>query len=211
MANTDLIVRVNAFAVTTQQDYDNAAELCKDVKVAIKKFEDEWEPLKNNAYASWKALCTKETEALKPYRDAETAIKSRMIDFQRKRMEEERIQREEQERFKREESERLLKLATEAAQEGKDEHADYLVEMAEQTQHMVIEQPKAVKTAGTSVKMPWKARVINDSLVPVTFAGTMLRPVDTSTLDKLAKASKGSMTIPGVEFYEDINIAVSRG
>jgi hypothetical protein len=83
--------------------------------------------------------------------------------------------------------------------------------MADITQHMVIEQPKAVKTAGTAVKTTWKARVVNDSLVPISIMGTMLRPVDTSTLDKLAKASKGSMAIPGVEFYEDINLAISRG
>lgn len=211
MESTDLIVQVKNYIVESQQDYDNAAELCKEVKAAIKKFEDEWKPLKDNAYASWKALCAKETEALKPYKEAETAIKARMTDFQRKKIEEERLQREEQERWKREEAERLLKLAAEADQAGKTENADYLMEMAEQTQHMVIEQPKAVKTAGTAVKTTWKARVVNDSLVPVTFAGTMLRPVDTSTLDKLAKASKGSMTIPGVEFVEEIQISVSRG
>ena len=76
---------------------------------------------------------------------------------------------------------------------------------------MVIEQPKAVKTAGTALKTTWKARITNDALVPVTFAGTMLRPVDVGTLDKLAKASRGAMTIPGVEFYEDISLAISRG
>ena len=211
MDSTELVVQVKNYMVESQQDYDNAAELCKEVKSAIKRFEDEWKPLKDNAYASWKALCAKETEALKPYKEAETAIKARMTDFQRKRMEEERIQREEQERWKREEAERLLKLAAEADQAGKTENADYLVAMAEQTQHMVIEQPKAVKTAGTAVKTTWKARVVNDSLVPISIMGTMLRPVDTSTLDKLAKASKGSMAIPGVEFYEDINLAISRG
>jgi hypothetical protein len=211
MANTDLIVQVNTFTVTTQQEYDNAAELCKEVKARIKAFEDKWKPLKDKAYASWKSLCAEETEALKPYKEAETAIKARMTDFQRKRIEEERLQREEQERWKREEAERLLKLAAEADQAGRAENADYLMEMAEQTQHMVIEQPKAVKTAGTAAKTTWKARIVNDSLVPITFAGTMLRPVDTSTLDKLAKASKGTMAIPGVEFYEDISVAISRG
>jgi hypothetical protein len=134
-----------------------------------------------------------------------------MTEFQRQKLEEERLQREEQERWKREEAERLLKAAAEAEENGQVEHAEYLIEMAEQTQHAVFKEPKQHKTVGTARKIVWKARVVNESLVPVEFAGAILRPVDTVMLDKLAKASKGSMKIPGVEFYEDIQIAVSRG
>jgi hypothetical protein len=209
--NMALIQQANTFIVKNQQDYDNAAEVCKDIKNRIKTIEEYWKTLKDQAYKAWKDVCEKEKELLKPYQAAETAIKDKMVTFQRQKMEEERLLREEQERWKKEEADRLLAAAAEAEKEGKTEHSDYLVEVAEQTQNMTFQAPKVVKTVGTARKVIWKARVINPSLVPVEFAGALLRPIDTGTLDKLAKASKGSMKIPGVEFYEDIQIAVSRG
>lgn len=198
-------------SVATQQDYDNAAELCKDIKSRIKQIEDYWKPLKEKAYGAWKDICSKEKQLLSPFTKAESDIKAKMTTFQRQKLEEERLLREEQERWKREEAERLLQEATKAEQAGNDEHAEYLVEVAEQTQNMQFKQPKQVKTAGTAVKTTWKARVINEKLVPVEIMGAMIRPIDTKVLDKLAKASKGNMQIPGVEFYEDIQVAVSRG
>jgi hypothetical protein len=123
-------------------------------------------------------------------------------------MEEERLLREEQERWKKEKTERLLQRAAEVETEGKQEQAEYLVEEAERVQFAQFEQPKQIKTAGTSAIRIWKARVLNDGIVPIEIAGTMLRPVDTATLDKLAKATKGAMKIPGVEFYEDIQMRI---
>lgn len=197
--------------INTQQDYDNAAEMCKDIKARIKQVQEYWKPLKEQAAKQHRDICAKEKQLLQPFTSAEADIKRKMTEYQRQKMEEERLLREEQERWKKEETERLLKAAAEAEQEGKTEHSDYLVEMAEQTQNMQFEQPKQVKTSGTAVKKVWKARVVNEKLVPVEIMGTVIRPVDLSALDKLAKFSKGNMSVPGVEFYEDVQIAVSRG
>lgn len=65
--------------------------------------------------------------------------------------------------------------------------------------------------SGSAVKTTWKARIINEKIVPVEMNGMVIRPVDTALLDKLAKGSKGMMKIAGVEFYEDMSISVSRG
>jgi hypothetical protein len=203
--------QAEGFTIKTQQDYDNAAELCKDIKAAISAFEKEWAPLKSKAYEAWKGLCAKENEMLGKYRKAESDLKKEMTAFQRQKLEEERLLREEQERWKKEQAEKLLQDAAKAEEEGKMEHSDYLFEMAEQTQRMQFEQPKPVKTAGTATKRIWKARVINASLVPISVAGAVIRPVDEKVLNDLARASKGNMTIPGVEFYEDVQIAVGRG
>jgi hypothetical protein len=203
--------QARTFAISTQQDYNNAAEVCKDIKTKIKTIEDYWKPLKDNAHAAHKAICAKEAELLAPFTKAETAIKGKMTTFQRQLMEEQRIQREEQERFRREESERLMKAAEEAQQEGAEEHADYLVEEAAKVEVMKFEHPKQEKTVGTAVKKVWKARVTNAALVPVSISGTVIRPIDEKVLNDLARVSKGNMAIPGVEFYEDVQIAVSRG
>jgi len=196
------------FTVTDQQTYANAAELCKDIKGRINQITDYWKPLKEAAAKQHKDICAKEKELLAPFSSAETDLKGKMAAYQRQKMEEERIQREEAEHFKREEAERLMKLAEEAEKEGMSEHAEYLVEEAAKAETMYIPEIKQEKTAGTSAIRVWKARITNDSLVPITVMGAMLRPVDMSALDKFAKASKGNMAIPGVEFYEDVQMRI---
>jgi len=206
-----LIPQAKAMTITSQQDYNNAAEVCKDIKAKIKQIEDYWKDLKDKAYKAWKDICAKEKELLDPYTKAETDIKVKMTAFQRQKMEEERLLREEQERFRREEAERLMKAAEEAQQEGMAEHADYLVEEAAKVEVMKFEQPKQEKTAGTAVKKVWKARIVNEELVPAYAKGMCIRKVDEAMLNKLAGLVKGKSDIPGVEFYEDVSIAVSRG
>jgi len=194
--------------VTNQLEYDNAAELIKDIKTRVKQIEAYWETEKGTAYATWKGLCAKEKQLLDPFTKAETELKNKMAAWQRQKMEEERILREEQERFKKAEADRLLQEAAKAEQEGETEHSDYLVELAEQTESMTFKAPIQHKTAGTSAITVWKARIVNDSLVPISIMGAMLRPVDLSALDKFAKVSKGGMKIPGVEFYEDVQMRI---
>jgi hypothetical protein len=203
--------QAQSFVIATQQDYSNAAEVCKDIKARIKDIEEYWKPLKEAAAKQHKDICAKEKELLNPFTSAEQDIKGKMTAWQRQKLEEERILREEQERFRREEAERLLAEAVKAEKEGMAENADYLVEMAEQAKNIVFEQPKQVKTAGTAVKTVWKAKIINEKIVPIELNGMLLRPIDTALINKLAVNSKGSIKIPGVEFYEDVQIAVSRG
>lgn len=201
----------HSMTVETQLDYNNAAEVCKDIKWKAKQIEEYWKPLKEKAHAAWKDICGKEKQFLNPLSEAENAIKGKMASFQRAKMEQERLLKEEQERFRKEEEARLLALAVKAEEEGKDEHGEYLVEMAQAVHIAKFEQPKKVKTEGTAVKTVWKARVVNPVLVPVSIAGVLIRPIDEKALNNLAKVSKGNMEIPGVEFYEDVQIAVSRG
>ena len=208
---TQLIEQSNVFIVSTEQDYKNAVEICKDIKFRIKQVEDYWKDLKDKAYKSWKDICSKEKQLLEPYTNAEADIKRKMTTWQREKMEQEKLIREEQERYRKSEEERLLGLARKAELDGKIEHSEYLVDLAEQTKVIQFEQPKQTKVVGSAVKATWKARITNTDLVPINFAGAEIRPISQTVLDKLAKASSGKMKIPGVEFYEDINISVSRG
>jgi hypothetical protein len=196
------------FTVTDQQSYANAAELCKDIKSRINQITDYWKPLKEAAAKQHKDICAKEKELLTPFSTAETDLKNKMEAWQRQKLEEERQAREEQERRRQEEAELLLKEAAKADTEGNAERSEFLFEAAENVSNMYIPEAKQEKTAGTAAKTVWKARVVNASLVPVSVACAIIRPVDEKVLNDLARASKGNMTIPGVEFYEDIQIAI---
>lgn len=196
------------YEVMDQQSYSNAAELLKDIKHRINQITDYWKPLKAAAAKQHKDICAKERELLSPFSQAESDLKGKMADWQKQKLEEERLAREEFERLKREEEEQLMQAAIEAEKEGDSARAEFMVEAAENIASAVMKQPKAEKTIGTAARSIWKARITNEPKVPVTFAGIMLRPVDDKVLDKLAKSSKGEMQIPGVEFYEDISISV---
>ena len=64
------------------------------------------------------------------------------------------------------------------------------------------------KASGISVRKIWKARpaggtkTYNLALVPVGY-----HLINEQSLTKVAQATKGAIRIPGVEFYEDSNIA----
>jgi hypothetical protein len=63
--------------------------------------------------------------------------------------------------------------------------------------------PAPVKMQGITVRKIWKARIINEALVPIRVAGIVIRPIDQSALNKLAVASSGGFECPGVEFYSE--------
>ncbi len=208
---TQLISQSQSLVISTELGYSNAVEVCKDIKIKISAIEKYWGPLKTNAFQAHKDICSKEKELLKPYVDAETGIKNKMVAWQRKIAEEASLLREEQERYRKDEESRLMELAVKAAAEGHEEHSEFLVEQAQEMHTAVFKQADQVKVSGSAVKTTWKARVTNADIVPISFAGAVIRPVDTKVLDGLAKVSKGTMVIPGVEFFEDISVSVSRG
>jgi hypothetical protein len=208
---TDLITMAKTYIVETEQEYKNAVEICKDIKSKIKVIEQYWEGLKSQAHKAWKDICTKEKELLEPYTKAETDIKTKMQAWQRAKMEEERLLREEQERYRKEEEARLLALAVEAEKEGKELQVEALIEKAEEIHTAVFKQPEKIIVTGSAVKKVWKYKIVNPALVPIELNGFNIRPIDESILKKIATGTKGQMKVPGVEFFEDVEIAVSRG
>jgi hypothetical protein len=194
--------------VKTQQDYDNIAEMCRDIKGRVKQITEYWKPLKDSAYKQWKAICSKEKELMKPFDDAEKEIKVKMATFQKAKLEEERLIREEAERKKKEEEARLLELAKKAEQEGREENADYLLEVAQQVRQAEIKEPKIHKTEGASRRITWKARVIDKNKVPCEVMGMEIRPIDQQALNRIAVMSKGKAVIDGVVFEEEINVSI---
>jgi uncharacterized membrane protein YqiK len=60
------------------------------------------------------------------------------------------------------------------------------------------------KVAGVSTRKDWKAKVLNPLLVPRDYL-----IVDESKLNKVANATKGSLSIPGVQFYA-VDVMASR-
>ena len=173
----------------------------------LKRIKDYWAPEKPPGQPG--SIVDREKELLKPLEQAENEVKKKMAAYQKKVQEEERAARELAEKLKREEAERLLAEAAKAAEQGNEMESEILLAQAE---IMEASQPavqmQAPKATGVSTRTLYRARIIDESKVPVEVAGVVIRPVDLAAINKLARASKGKVQIPGIEIYEEQSVAI---
>lgn len=199
--------------VLNQADFERAGNMRKEIKATIKNISDYWRPKKDQANQLHKSLVQAEKEMIDPLNQADRLIDQRMGDFRR---EIERQRQEAERERKRIEAEALAaametqRLLNEAAQKDEMDEDDVEILMLAQREadlraNAVIETPEiaSAKMQGISVRRTWKAKIIDESAVPVSVAGVMIRPIDKIALNKLASISKGSFDCPGVEFYQE--------
>lgn len=72
----------------------------------------------------------------------------------------------------------------------------------------VITQESKLDMKGTHIRKKWKARIIDESKVPISYGGHLIRPVDLAKLNEIARYEKGQVKIDGVEFYEEEEVIV---
>lgn len=72
-----------------------------------------------------------------------------------------------------------------------------------------IETPtKEVKLNGTHVRKVWKARIVDESKVPIYHGKMCIRDINMSLLNDIAKYSQGKEQIDGVEFYQEETVVI---
>jgi len=195
--------------IVSQEDYEKAGKYLVGIKTRTKQIQDYWRGPKQAAAAAHKEIVDKEKQMLARLKEAEKIIKQSMLTYQaaveKARLEAEKAARKKQQ----EEAERLFNEAAKAEAAGDDHGAAIGMAMAEMVSDMdaapQVAQPAA---AGTSVKKTWKARVTDPQAVPAYFNGMELRTINMSVLNNMAKMSKGTMSVPGVEFYQESNLSV---
>lgn len=207
------VEQARAITVRNNEDYQRAGEFIRDIKTRAGDVVAYWKEPKSAAAKAHKDICAREKAMLEPLTQAESIIKQTMMAYSRKVADEERKAREEAMRKQREEADRLLREAAEAEAKGNAVEAETALNMAQMVEEMPVAQAvtaPAPKAAGISTRKVWKARIINADQVPVSFGGMCIRPVDEKLLNQLAVSSKGTMSIPGVEMYQDEQLAASR-
>jgi hypothetical protein len=107
-----------------------------------------------------------------------------------------------------EERARLLKEAEAAERKAAaaNAKAETKTELAAAVVAPVVEiAPTVEKQKGETTKTTWKARIINAALVPREYCVP-----NEKELDAIAKATKGSKQIPGVEFYPEQTLSMRK-
>ena len=146
-----------SLTVVDQETYGVAGEFAKNLRTAKKRIQDYFSPIKKAAHETWKGICAKENEAIRPIDEADAHIRKTMNAYLN---EQERKRREEQARLEaierekaRKEQEALLKRAAAAEAKGKTDKAEELFEKAEDVYEkpVYVEPVTAVKTDAATV------------------------------------------------------------
>ena len=149
---------VNSLVINSDNQLELANELAKYSNTQIKEIKAKYKPQKQDLDKQKKEILGKEKDALKPYENAKTVIKSAIGDYMKK-----------------------IKL------------------------EVVKEVPKL---KGTHIRKTWKARIVDADKVPVKIGATVIREINMSVLNDIAKVYQGNFEIPGVEFYQEEAVAI---
>lgn len=195
------IEKANSMVITSAETYLDATDFLKTLKGMQKEAETKFEKSIKASYAAWKEICNLKNSIVEPLAEAERLLKGKAIAYNQ---EQERIAAAKQARIdaqKRKEQEELLAKAKKAEEKGQTEKAENLMQQAQNMPAPVVE--KAVpKNSGISIKKNWKFRVKDVNAIPREY----MIPNE-KALQGIATSTKGSIKIPGVEFYSEDNMS----
>jgi hypothetical protein len=208
--SSDLSFQAKNLEIKNQNDYEFGATLLKSVKGLAKIAESARKTITDPIDVARKAAMDLFRPVMESLESDEKIIKNKMLTYaaeqEKIRQEQERKLRIEAEEKARKERERLEERARKAAESGKAAKAEELQQAAAEVQAVApVLAPRVEKVIGVSTKTIWKARVKDIAIVPREYM-----VVDESALNKVAQATKGSLNIPGVEFYSEQVLASGR-
>ena len=197
--------------VTSDEEYASAGEFTKSVKKMQKKVKEYWEPLRVNAKATYDDILARKKQMLDPLESAEKILKSKMGAYSMEKEKKRKAQEEAMRKLAEQEMARKLEEAAKAEAAGDSLGAEYAMAEAEVMEDVSISggiRSQAPKADGISQSKTWKITSIDSSLVPVTFSGVEIRPVDEKAVMRLIEESKGTISIPGVQYEETVSISI---
>ena len=210
---TGVQTQAEAFVVTSEEEYAKAAEFGRLIKQKTAEVKDFFKPMKEQAHQAHKAICDKENAMLAPLKNAEAVLKKAMGEFIQEQERKRKAQEEALRRAAEQERDRLLAEAAEKEKsgdmDGSEEAFSEAVIMDEATSFSVPAVSKP-KVAGVSTSKDWEIQSIDDSKVPISIEGVVIRPVDEATIKRLIKSSKGTVAIPGVVYREVVTTSFRR-
>ena len=204
-----------ALKVVDQPSYDLAAERLLGVAALRREIVEHHAPLKKSTYDAWQAALAAEKKLLDPVTAAERIYKEglaayeaeqRRIEAEARAMAEAAAQRQAEEQRERE-----LEQAEAQGADGE--------EIAAMINEPLVIAPARVEPSfqpakGVSVAANWKGEVISlDALVKAVATGkaniTLILANETA-INQLARATRGTLTVPGIRFFSEPIVRAGR-
>lgn len=205
---TTLEQQAQAYAISTNEDYSEAANFLKRVKGARKQVEDYWEEPIKKAFEAHRALTAKRKQMTDTCDSAERVMKRKMLEYDRKIEAERRAAEAAARKAQQEESDRLLAEAAKAEKSGNTMQATVNMAMAEQIESVTpTVQVSKPQVQGISTKKIWKVKITDERAVPNYANGICIRPVDERAIMQLHRLNP-NIEIAGVSFYQENTLAV---
>lgn len=200
--------------VETPQDYETIAAEMMSIKGRARRLEEVRVSITKPINDGLKAINKLFGDPIELYEKCERIIKNKMVAFNN---EQERLRKEEEARLQKEqeiaaqkEKDRLDKLAEKQMTAGNFDKAEETLQRKEEVAVAPVTIAKqTVNVSGIQMRKVWKARVKDWNVIPVSqlTATDKQKEATQAHLNALAKASKGSIPVAGVEFYEEQDIA----
>ncbi|MBE3122225.1 MAG: hypothetical protein IMZ53_16085 [Thermoplasmata archaeon] len=216
--------------IRSQEDREAISTDVKSARYIRSRVETFFKSMKDNAYKTWKGIVSMEKSYTDRCNDFEVAANEAILVYdkavkkEQNRLAEEAEAKRQAEEKARQDAEAARSLAEDAEDESTSEARQEAVQEAEAAERKaaaaregaaLIERERAAmavrKQTGESVRITWKARVIDANAVPRQYL-----MVNEKMLDAVAKTNKdqiaaGQFSIPGVGFYKDESIVRKSG
>lgn len=205
---TGLLTQARQFKVANAEQFQQAGTELIRIKGVRKKIDEMFDPGIKKAHETHKEFVALKKTFTDPCDQTEMLIKRELSVYneQQRRIaaEQEAKLRAIAEEQARKERERLLAQAVKADEKGQSEKAETLLDQAETVITLVpIVTPQVEKVQGISSRKVWKARIVNEQLVPAYHNGVEIRKIQQGQLDRIAQMTAGNTQIQGIEFYPD--------
>ena len=197
-----------AIVVDSPEMAEIAATELVSIKARAKELDEERKRITKPMDDAKKAVIDVYKPAIEKLGQAETALKTSILAYQKEQQRIADLAAAEEARKAREEAEKLRAKAEKMEAKGKTEDADALRNVAAMTVAAPVTVAAPTKLAGVSSRKVWKANVTDRSAAIKALAENPayqhLLTIDEAALNKLAAAMKNpNSPIPGVVFYED--------
>jgi hypothetical protein len=201
----DLISSVGRAVIDSPENENKGGDLLKMLKTIIKKANDERTSIVKPINDSVKMINQKYKGITDPVNQAVKDLTKKLTDY---KLEQQRIAREKEEQERKEREAKALEEAARLEEQGKSDAAEELVEAAEKASETTQKEvsKSTVRSdfgAVTTMKDNWSASLVDIRILCHAVAKGEVSPdlitANMPALNKLAKAQKDDMNIPGVE------------
>lgn len=195
--------------ISTNDQYVSAGEMLKTIKSFAKTIDEARKKITrplDDAKANVMNLFRGPSDALA---EAEKIVKNSMTAFYNKQEEIRLEQERKAQEAARKEEERKKKALDERANKAEaNGDLEKAAELREKKEEVFVPRPvvasSMAKVGGVAMKDIWRFRIVNQSLIPREYL-----VINEPMLRTVAQATKGALSIPGVEFFAEKTVSAS--
>jgi hypothetical protein len=210
-----LVQQAKALKIVDQASYDLAADRLLGVAALRREIVEHHAPMKQKTHAAWQEVLAAEKKLLRPVEDAEALYRVAIAayDIDQRRLEREARERAEAEARRVAEEQREHEVEQAEAQGADAEEVAAICNAP-----LMVEPPRIEPTfqpaRGVSVAATWKGEVTSlELLVKAIAAGRAnisLVQANEVAINQLARATRGTLQVPGIRFFSQSNVRAGR-